>query len=563
VDIIPMAFLVQMVTGQGGQPVLNFANQQDKCPLFVGTQLINCTQIGEDIKTCQKQYNKTILLSIGGATYTEGGFPSPDAAIQAANLIWATFGPMTNLPLTDPAVTDPSLPHPPPAPPMVDPSPPLSPVINPVPTVPAVTPPTSSDPITIGVTPNLNILPPNSPVSPDPELPATASSASPAMNVPAPDSSATPDHSLLMLASPADTDSKVTPVNLVVTDSSSTVTELPCDVPDANDSPAPVPAPPAPAPMDPAPLASRALVNLRPFGDAVIDGFDFDFETNVQNTVPFATQLRKLMATDTSKKYYLTAAPQCPYPDAAVDSMLNGGVMFDAVFVQFYNNYCGVQSFVRGSMTQNNFNFATWDNWAKTGSANPAVKVFLGVPAGRTGAGSGYQDPDMLAAVLQYSRNFTSFGGVMMWDASQAFANHDFVDSVQAAVSAPITPQAAVEAVMNNPTLPPAGIAVNSPALLDGQAQPAMGGTAATQGQMLPAISDPTVPQQAAPAVAGDAAVPPAAAAAPAINGVTVTGAQMLAAPVNPSLPQAAVPAAAGDPSLPAGQAMRARHWVG
>jgi hypothetical protein len=57
--------------------------------------------------------------------------------------------------------------------------------------------------------------------------------------------------------------------------------------------------------------------------------------------------------------------------------------------------------------------------------------------------------------------------------------------------------------------------------------------------------------------------VPPAAAAAPAINGVTVTGAQMLAAPVNPSLPQAAVPAAAGDPSLPAGQAMRARHWVG
>jgi hypothetical protein len=316
------------------------------------------------------------------------------------------------------------------------------------------------------------------------------------------------------------------------------------------------------------------MITLRPFGDAVVDGFDFDFETNVQNTVPFATQLRKLMAAETSKKYYLTAAPQCPYPDAADDSMLNGGVMFDAVFVQFYNNYCGVQSFVRGSLIQNNFNFATWDNWAKTASANPNVKIFLGVPAGRTGAGSGYQDPDMLAAVLQYSRTFTSFGGVMMWDASQAFANHDFVDSVQAAVSAPPLPEAAVEAAGNDPTLPPAGIAVNAPAMPEEQAQPAVSSNAITQEQMLAAPSDPNMPQEAAPAVAGDPATPPPA-AAPATNGPAVTVEQMLAAPNDPSAPvepapndpsvpqAAATPAAASDPSLPAAQAMRARHWIG
>jgi hypothetical protein len=574
VDIIPMAFLVQMVTGQGGQPVLNFANQQDKCPLFAGTQLINCTQIGEDIKTCQQQFNKTILLSIGGATYTEGGFATPDAAIQAANLVWATFGPMTGLPMTNPGVTDPALP-PPPAPDPASPPPPL--MVTP-PTVPPVTPPA----LTIGVTPDLNLIPTNPSVPSDSNGPATASSASPALNVPAPDSSVTPDHGLLMLDSAADPDldlsTAASPVSLVVTDSSTTVSEAPCDNSDANSSPAPAPAPPVPAPMDPtAPLVSRDIVTLRPFGDAVVDGFDFDFETNVQNTVPFATQLRKLMAADTSKKYYLTAAPQCPYPDAAVDSMLNGGIMFDAVFVQFYNNYCGVQSFVRGSLIQNNFNFATWDNWAKTGSANPGVKVYLGVPAGRTGAGSGYQDPDMLAAVLQYSRNFTSFGGVMMWDASQAFANHDFVDSVQAAVSAPPMPEGAVEAAGNDPTLPPAGIAVNGPAAMpDGQVQPAMSGTAVTQGQMLAAASDPTAPQEPAPAVAGDPVVPPAA-EVPATNGPAVTVEQMLAAPNDPSSPAvqaqpavndpslspAGVPAAATDPTLPAGQAMRARRWIG
>ena len=45
---------------------------------------------------------------------------------------------------------------------------------------------------------------------------------------------------------------------------------------------------------------------------------------------------------------------------------------FDAVYVQFYNNYCSVAS---GSI-----NFADWDNWAKTVSPNKDVKVFLGAP---------------------------------------------------------------------------------------------------------------------------------------------------------------------------------------
>ena len=117
--------------------------------------------------------------------------------------------------------------------------------------------------------------------------------------------------------------------------------------------------------------------------------------------------------------------------DYADDPMLSGGVPFDMVFVQFYNNYCGVQSYTPGTSAQNNFNFNTWDNWAKNIAANKKVKVFLGVPAGPSAAGSGYQSASQLASVINYSKQFTSFGGVMAWDASQAVANSGWLSGVK------------------------------------------------------------------------------------------------------------------------------------
>jgi chitinase len=133
---------------------------------------------------------------------------------------------------------------------------------------------------------------------------------------------------------------------------------------------------------------------------------------------PFANQLRSLMdanAASTGKKWMLTAAPQCPYPDVADNDMLNGAVYFDAIWVQFYNNYCGINSYISGSSIQNNFNFATWDNWAKTVSRNKAVKIFLGIPGAPTAAGSGsYQPASTVANIITYSKRFSSFGGVMI-----------------------------------------------------------------------------------------------------------------------------------------------------
>lgn len=242
-------------------------------PILVSNYLFDLLTIHlrEDIQLCQSTYQKTIMLSIGGATYTEGGFSSSAAAVAAANNVWAMFGPEQ---------------------------------------------------------------------------------------------------------------------------AGSTV--------------------------------------KRPFGQAVVDGFDFDFESTTQNMPPFATQLRGLMTAATTaggKPYYLSAAPQCPYPDLADNDMLNGGVSFDFIQVQFYNNYCGVSSFVAGASSQPSYNFDTWDDWAKTGSANRNVKVLVGIPA-NTGAGAGYTSGKVLQAALEYSEGFTSFGGVMMWDMSQLYKNPGFEEEV-------------------------------------------------------------------------------------------------------------------------------------
>ncbi|KAG2006479.1 hypothetical protein GB937_008627 [Aspergillus fischeri] len=254
-QVFQLAFVTR-ISGAAGLPELDFANQESQCTVYPGTNLLNCPQIGEDIKRCQ-QKGKTILISIGGATSPERGFASEAAAIEAANKMWQIFGPV---------------------------------------------------------------------------------------------------------------------------DAGNTA--------------------------------------YRPFGDAVIDGFDFDFETSVTNMVPFANQLRRLMDTSAGRRYYLTVAPQCVFPDVADQEMLNGAVAFDAIWVQFYNNYCGVNAFSFGSMQQGAFNFDLWDAWAKSQSKNKQVKVFIGLPGNVAAAGTGYIGAEQLREVVAWSKAFSSFGGIMVWDAS-------------------------------------------------------------------------------------------------------------------------------------------------
>ncbi|KAF9282661.1 Chitinase 1 [Mortierella alpina] len=159
----------------------------------------------------------------------------------------------------------------------------------------------------------------------------------------------------------------------------------------------------------------------RPLDDAVLDGVDLDIEGGpTVGYTAFVDELRSLCATDPKKKYYISAAPQCPFPDAYLGATLQSAWV-DMVFVQYYNNYCGTQNF--GSP---NFNFEQWDTWAKTVSLNKAVKIYLGVPASRTAANAGYVAPEKLREIMDAVRcKYSSFGGVMMWDVSQAYSNLD------------------------------------------------------------------------------------------------------------------------------------------
>ena len=164
----------------------------------------------------------------------------------------------------------------------------------------------------------------------------------------------------------------------------------------------------------------------RPFGDAVLDGFDLDIENgDPTGYAALTTALRKLYA---GGDYYIGAAPQCVYPDASLSTALANGY-FDFVFVQFYNNKCSIDG---------SFNWATWAKYAAdyAASTNPNVKLYLGLPGSSSAASSGYASISSIQSVLATIQSSKYFGGVMLWDASQAFSNVvngvSFVSSLKA-----------------------------------------------------------------------------------------------------------------------------------
>ncbi|KAL5540868.1 hypothetical protein UlMin_043260 [Ulmus minor] len=142
--------------------------------------------------------------------------------------------------------------------------------------------------------------------------------------------------------------------------------------------------------------------NSRPFGDAVLDGVDFDIEAG---SGQFWDDLaRSLSGHSQERKVYLAAAPQCPFPDAHLDGAIQTG-LFDYVWVQFYNNpschYAG---------NPNNL-FNSWNQWTST----QAKQVFLGLPAAEAAA-PGFIPADVLISqVLPTIKSSPKYGGVMLW----------------------------------------------------------------------------------------------------------------------------------------------------
>jgi chitinase len=141
----------------------------------------------------------------------------------------------------------------------------------------------------------------------------------------------------------------------------------------------------------------------RPLGDAVLDGVDFDIENG--NSAHYDDLASALKAKGGS--VMLTAAPQCPYPDASLGPALQTG-QFHAVWIQFYNNP-GCSS-ANGDDTNLVNAWRTWTSGVTAGS------FYLGLPASTGAAGSGYIEPgDLTGKVIPDISSIGSYGGIMLW----------------------------------------------------------------------------------------------------------------------------------------------------
>ncbi|KAG6649900.1 acidic endochitinase-like isoform X2 [Carya illinoinensis] len=145
--------------------------------------------------------------------------------------------------------------------------------------------------------------------------------------------------------------------------------------------------------------------NSRPLGDAVLDGIDFDIEAG--SGQPWDELARSLNGFSQQKKVYLAAAPQCPFPDAHLDTAIKTG-LFDYVWVQFYNN-----AQCQYADNANNL-LSAWNQWTTV----QASQVFLGLPAAPEAAPSGgFVTADVLKSqVLPSIKSSAKYGGIMLWN---------------------------------------------------------------------------------------------------------------------------------------------------
>ncbi|RCV28244.1 hypothetical protein SETIT_5G390000v2 [Setaria italica] len=143
----------------------------------------------------------------------------------------------------------------------------------------------------------------------------------------------------------------------------------------------------------------------RPLGDAVLDGIDFDIELGSAKFWDNLAKDLKGMGKNTGTSVLLSAAPQCPFPDEWDGGAISTG-LFDFVWVQFYNNPECQFSSGRSAFLD------AWKQWESV----PAGKIFLGLPASKDAAGTGFVPAGQLTSqVLPLIRGSSKYGGVMLW----------------------------------------------------------------------------------------------------------------------------------------------------
>lgn len=143
----------------------------------------------------------------------------------------------------------------------------------------------------------------------------------------------------------------------------------------------------------------------RPLGDAVLDGIDFNIEVGSGEYWDDLARAISEFSTE-ARKVHLSAAPQCPFPDAFLDTAIKTG-LFDYLWVQFFNNpQCEYANDGADNLV------ASWNKWTSVQSN----QIFLGLPATSGMASSGYVPPDVLISqVLPSLSKSPKYGGIMLW----------------------------------------------------------------------------------------------------------------------------------------------------
>lgn len=134
----------------------------------------------------------------------------------------------------------------------------------------------------------------------------------------------------------------------------------------------------------------------------------------------FVSSLRSTMNADQSKTYYISAAPQCPRPDASIP--LDAMQAMDFIFIQFYNNEAA-----NCNVGQPGFidSLKAWSTDLAAKGAGP--RLYVGAPGCPACAGSGYLDANSIESVMADVKNagLENLGGTMLWDGPEAKFNVD------------------------------------------------------------------------------------------------------------------------------------------
>lgn len=179
----------------------------------------------------------------------------------------------------------------------------------------------------------------------------------------------------------------------------------------------------------------------RPFGDAIVDGFDFDIEGSPSDAWgQLASALRAKMPSGG----LLTAAPQCVVPDANLASTISQAA-FDYLFIQFYNTkQCSARAHLDNSYGKSeNGNKATdisynaWVKWLKENASGGQVpQLFIGLPGSPSSTTDSqmYLNQQEATTLLKDFYQDAHFGGVMLWEATSALNNGDYIAQMHSAL---------------------------------------------------------------------------------------------------------------------------------